>query len=119
MMELLNGLPDNVIGIVGSGTITAEDYDTVLIPAIHEKLKKYIKIRILYQLDTSYVHYELGAFLEDAKVTWHTFSFEKVAVVSDVHWIRDGVNLYKLFMQMPIKVFSNNEIEKAKEWVIE
>jgi hypothetical protein len=56
MMELMKGLPENVIGITGSGTITAEDYDTILIPAIHEKLKKYKKIRILYQLDTSYVH---------------------------------------------------------------
>ena len=118
-MELMKGLADNVLGIVGSGTITAEDYDTVLIPAIKDKLQKYKKIRILYQVDENYAHYELGAFLEDAKVTWHTFSFEKVAVVSDVHWIRDGVNLYKLFMPMPIKVFSNNEIEKAKEWVIE
>jgi SpoIIAA-like len=119
MMELMKGLPDNVIGIVGSGNITAEDYDTVLIPAIQEKLKNYKKIRILYQLDENYAHYELGAFLEDAKVTWHTLSFEKVAVVSDVHWIKDGVNLYKLFMPMPIKVFSNNEIEKAKEWISE
>jgi hypothetical protein len=41
MMELMKGLADNVIGIVGSGTITAEDYDTVLIPSIHEKLKNY------------------------------------------------------------------------------
>jgi len=53
MMELTKGLPDNVIGIIVSGTITAEDYDSVLIPAIHEKLKKYKKIRILYQFSTS------------------------------------------------------------------
>ncbi len=119
MMELMKGLPDNVVGIVGSGNITAEDYDTVLIPVIHEKLKIYKKIRMLYQLTKDYTHYELGAFLEDTKVTWHTFSFEKVAVVSDVHWIRDSVNLYRLFMPMPIKVFGNNEMEKAKEWVIE
>lgn len=31
MMELMQGLPDNVLGIIGSGTITGEDYDTVLI----------------------------------------------------------------------------------------
>ena|SRR5665647_909623 len=119
MMELMKGLPDNVIGIVGSGNITAEDYDTILIPTIHEKLKNFKKIRMLYQLNKDYTHYELGAFLEDAKVTWHTFSFEKVAVVFDVQWIRNGVNLYKLFMPMPIKVFSNNEFEKAKEWISE
>lgn len=28
MMELMQGLPDNVLGIIGSGTITGEDYDT-------------------------------------------------------------------------------------------
>ena len=117
MMELTKGLPDNVIGIIGSGKITAEDYDSVLIPAIHDKLKKYKKIRILYQLDTSYVHYELGAFLEDAKVTWHTFSFEKVAVVSDVHWINDSVNVFKFIIPVQVKVFGNNELENAKEWI--
>jgi hypothetical protein len=38
MMELMKGMPDNVIGIVGSGTITAENYDTILIPAMKDKL---------------------------------------------------------------------------------
>jgi hypothetical protein len=59
MMELLKDLQDNVICIVGSGNITAEDYDKVLIPAIYEKLKNYKKIRILHQLDENYAHYEL------------------------------------------------------------
>ena len=52
-MELMKDLPDNVLGIVGSGTITGEDYDTVLIPAMKDKLQKYKKIRILYQFSTS------------------------------------------------------------------
>jgi hypothetical protein len=30
MMELIQGLPNNVLGIIGSGTITGKDYDTVL-----------------------------------------------------------------------------------------
>ena len=117
MMELMKGLPDNVIGIVGSGTITAEDYDTVLIPAIHEKLKNYKKVRILYQLTEDFTHYELGAYLEDAKVSWHTLSFEKVAVVSDVHWINDSVNVFKFIIPVPVKVFSNSELDKTKVWV--
>ena len=117
MMELMKGLPDNVIGIVGSGTITAEDYDNVLIPAIKDKLQKYKKVRILYQLNKDFTHYELGAYLEDAKVSWHTFSFEKVAVVSDVHWINDSVNVFKFIIPVQVKVFGNNELEKAKEWI--
>jgi hypothetical protein len=119
MMELMKGLPDNVLGIIGSGTITEEDYDTVLIPAMKDKLQKHKKIRILYQLNKDFVHYALDAYLEDAKVTWHTLSFEKVAVVSDVHWINDSVNVYGLIIPVQVKVFSNSELDKAKAWVIE
>ena len=47
------------------------------------------------------------------------FHLEKVAVVSDVHWINDSVNVFKFIIPVPVKVFSNNELEKAKAWVIE
>ena len=53
MMELMRGLPDNILGIIGSGTITEEDYDTVLIPAMKDKLQRHKKIRVvnLYSID--------------------------------------------------------------------
>ena len=64
MMELIQGLPDNVLGIIGSGTITGEGYDTVLIPAMKDKLQRHKKIRMLYQLKTDFPHYALDAYLE-------------------------------------------------------
>jgi hypothetical protein len=59
MMELMQGLPDNVLGIVGSGTITGEDYDTVLIPAMKDKLQRHKKIRMLYQLNNLYTMHSM------------------------------------------------------------
>ena len=118
-MELMQGLPDNVLGIIGSGTITGEDYDTILIPAMKDKLQRHKKIRLIYQLNKNFVHYSLDAYLEDAKVSWHTLSFEKVAVVSDVHWINDSVNVFEFIIPVPVKVFSNNELDKSIAWVIE
>jgi hypothetical protein len=50
-------------------------------------------------------------------VSWHTLSFEKVAVVSHVHWINDSVNIFKFINLAQVKVFVNNELEKAKEWI--
>jgi len=119
MMELMQGLPDNVLGIIGSGTITGEDYDTVLIPAMKDKLQRHKKIGMLYQLNKDFMHYALDAYVEDAKVSWHTFSLEKVAVVSDVHWINDSVNVFKFIIPVQVKVFSNNEFDKAKAWISE
>ena len=34
MIEIIQGLPDNALGIIGSEKIKKEDYDTVLIPTI-------------------------------------------------------------------------------------
>jgi hypothetical protein len=56
MMKHMQDLPDNVIGIIGSETITAEDYDPVLIHAMKDKLQRHKKIRILYQMNKEFVH---------------------------------------------------------------
>lgn len=117
-MELIQGLPDNILGIIGSGTTTGEDYDSVLIPAMKDKLQRHKKIRMLYQLNKDFNHYTLDAYLEDAKMSWHTLSLEKVAVVSDVHWINDSVDVFKFIIPVKVKVFSNYEIDKAQAWVI-
>ncbi len=118
-MEIIPDLPDNVVGVSGSGTITGEDYDNILIPALKDKLKKYDKIRLIYQLKDNFSHYTLDAYLEDSKVSWHMFSFEKVAVVSDVHWINDSIKLFRVIIPIPVKLFSNVELDKAKVWVSE
>ncbi len=47
------------------------------------------------------------------------FEFEKVAVVSDIHWMNDSVKLFRFLMPVPVKIFSNDELDKAKAWVSE
>ena len=56
MMEIIQGLPENVVGVVASGKVTGEDYDNVLIPEIMEKIEKYKKIRMLYQAGRDFSH---------------------------------------------------------------
>jgi hypothetical protein len=57
------------------------------------------------------------AYLEDTKVTWHITSIEKVAVVSDVHWINDSIKIFRFIIPISVKLFSNDELDKAKVWV--
>ena len=84
-----------------------------------DKLQRHKKIRLIYQLNKDFVYYSIDAKLEDAKLSLHTLSLEKVAVVSDVHWINDSVNIFKLIIPVSVKVFNNSEFVKAKAWVIE
>jgi len=47
-------LPDNVLGVSSEGKITGTNYETVLIPAIEKKLKEHKKIRMVYDLGSSF-----------------------------------------------------------------
>jgi hypothetical protein len=55
MIKMLNDFPDNVLAVSAEGKITGTDYETVLIPAIEEKLKTNKKIRMLYQLGSNFM----------------------------------------------------------------
>ncbi|MGB5366203.1 MAG: STAS/SEC14 domain-containing protein, partial [Polyangiales bacterium] len=85
MIELMTDLPDRVLGLRARGEVTADDYRTVLVPAIEERLSKHRKVRLLYVIGDEFKGYSGGAAWEDAKVGMkHLTSFERVAVVTDV-----------------------------------
>ena len=50
MIELLPDLPDPIVGLLASGQVTAQDYESVVIPAIESKLQAREAVRIWYQL---------------------------------------------------------------------
>ena len=118
MMKLLANLPDNVVGITASGEVDAKDYETVLMPAIESALKKRDRIRVLYQLTPEFSGFTPGAMWDDAKLgVSHWKSFEKVAVVTDVHWIAHAIRMFAFAWPAPIRVFSNKEQPDAGKWI--
>ena len=120
MMDLMQNLPDHVVGIIASGEVTANDYETFLVPAIEAKLVGQGKLRILYQLGPEFKGFTSGAMWDDLKLgVAHLTAWEKVAVVTDVDWISNATRLFGFAMPCPVKVFSNKEIADATRWVAE
>jgi len=119
MMKILANLPDNVVGIRASGEVNARDYETVLMPAIESALKKHDRIRMLYQLTPEFSGFTAGAMWDDAKVgVSHWKAWEKVAVVTDVHWVAHAIRMFTFAMPCPAKVFSNMEHADAEKWIV-
>ena len=123
MLEPISGLPDNVLGFTAEGKITSEDYETILIPAVEEKLKNNDKVRLLYHLGDEFEGFEAGAMWDDAKVGLaHITEWEKIAIVTDVNWIRHAGKIFGFAIETmsapgDVKVFHNNEIDVAIEWI--
>jgi hypothetical protein len=57
---------------------------------------------------------------DDAKLGMkHLTGWEKMALVSDVEWIRRAVKIFGLAIPGHIRVFHNSELAEAKRWVAE
>ncbi len=118
-MKLLSHLPDNVVGIAASGQVDANDYETVLIPAIEMALQKHRRIRLLYQLGPEFNGFTTGAMWDDAKVGLaHWKAWERVAVVTDVPWVAHATRMFKFLMPSVVRVLSLNEQADAEKWIV-
>ena len=120
MIESIPDLPDNVLGFSASGTVTARDYEALIIPAVEAMFARHDKIRLLYHLGPDVTGFEAAAMWDDARVGLRHFSgWERIAVVSDVDWIRGAMRLFGLAMPGEVRVFQNAELAAATRWISE
>jgi hypothetical protein len=120
MLKIINDLPENVLGIEGEGEVTGLDYETVLIPAVEEKLKTNKKISLLYHLGGNFTGFDLKAMIDDASIGMkHLSAWDKIALVSDHQLINIFAKFFGYFLSGKVRVFKNAELEVAKEWIAE
>ena len=118
MLKIMNDLPDNVLGVSAEGKITGNDYETVLIPAVEEKLKANKKISMLYHLGNSFSGFDLSAMIDDAKIGMkHLSAWEKIALVSNHEMINTFAKFFGYMMSCELRIYKNSELEDAKKWV--
>ncbi len=118
MIEIMEGLGDNVVGIVAKGRVTRNDYLEVVIPAIEKLLKRKAKLRLYYELGSEFTGIDLGAGWEDLKIgIEHLSRWEQVAVVTDVAWIRHVVGAFRFLMPGELRVFATAHASEARSWI--
>jgi hypothetical protein len=64
MIEMIDGLPDNVVGIIAKGRVTNNDCDKILKPAMESTLKRHDKVRLYYEIGCRFP----GAAWEDLRI---------------------------------------------------
>jgi len=120
VIETLKDFPDNVAAFVCHGRVTKDDYETVLIPDIKEMLARHDKLRVYYETAADFSGVDLGAVWDDTKVgLGHFFSWERLAVVTDVDWIKHTVNFFGFLMPAQLRTFSTTEAAAAREWIVQ
>jgi hypothetical protein len=120
VIEALKEFPSKVVAFACKGHVTRDDYETVLIPAVEEALQQQGKVRLYYQIDPDFSGIDPGAVWEDFKVGMeHAFRWERIAVVTDVDWIRHTIRVFSFVIPAPVRIFPLDEQAKAREWIVE
>lgn len=118
MIETLDGFPDNVAAFACHGQVTKDEYETVLIPTINERLERHDKVRIYYEVAADFSGMDPGAAWEDTKVGFkHFLRWERFAVVTDVEWIKHTTKFFGFLMPGELREFTTAEAGQAREWV--
>lgn len=118
MIEMIEGLGDGVIGARAVGKVTAEDYESALIPAVESALETRDKARMLYVLGPEFDGYDGEAALDDARMGMHHWAdFERIAVVTDHGAYRTAIKGFGFLMPGEVHVFAVDELDAAKDWI--
>jgi len=119
MIEQLSGFPDTILAFVCHGQVTKEDYENVIIPAAEKAIKAHDKVRLYYELGKEFAGIEPAAMWEDFKVGMgHWSQWERIAVVTDVDWIKYAVQAFGFLMPGKLQVFPTGEAEAARAWIV-
>ena len=114
MIKIIEGLPRNVVGIAAKGRVTMRDCREVLIPAMKKRLKRHGKIRLYYELGSRFP----GAGWDDLDLgIERAVRCERVAIVTDIAWVRLTVKAVRFLIPSEIRVFSTIEAEEGRAWI--
>jgi hypothetical protein len=114
MIELIEGLPRNVVGIAVRGRVTKEECGAVLAPAIQKSLRWRDKIRLYYELGSRFP----GSGWDDLDIGFDQATrCERIAIVTDIAWVRLTVKAIRFLIPGAIRVFATEEAATARAWI--
>ena len=120
MIEVIEGLPDNVLGFKAIGEVTGADYEDTLIPAVLAMSERLHHVRLLYVLGVEFTGIDAKAMVEDAMLGVSRYAaWERVAVVTGEAWLRLAVQALHLIMPGHLRLFSNQDLPQAQAWLSE
>jgi len=116
MIRILDDMPAGVIGFEASGKLAADDYRTVILPAL-VKAAESGEVRFLIVM-RDFQGMSGGALWQDLKVgVEHLRAWKRIALVTDIEWMRHMTDLFGWMTPGETRSFSLAERDDAEAWV--
>ncbi|PRQ03951.1 STAS/SEC14 domain-containing protein [Enhygromyxa salina] len=118
MLEQIPRLSPNVTAIKAIGTVTKADYQEVVEPILDQARHENRRIRLLYQFGPEFDRFTGGGVWEDVRIGLSALRLlDACAIVTDVEWIRQSVDITRFMVPFPVRVFENSQLDAAAAWL--
>ncbi len=116
--EILKDFPPDVVAVVAHGHLDREDYTKTLVPLTDKTIAREGRINLYYELGADFTGFSAGAAWNDARLgLLHLGDFARIAVVTDVEWVRLGVKMFAPLMASKLHLFHLSERDEARAWL--
>lgn len=119
MIEIMTEREGNIIGLRASGTLSAGDYEQVLLPRLEALARRFETIRALFYMDPGFKGWDLPAAWANTKLDLRfRHNLEKVAIIGAPAWEEWCVKFAAgLLMRGELRTFRKEQLDDAWRWV--
>lgn len=115
MIKELNGLPTGVIGFKATGTLRAEDYRDVILPAL-KRASASGEVRFVIVIP-EFQGMSGGAVWQDLKLgIEHLRAWKRIALVTDIEWMDHMAALFGWMTPGKLRRFPLAQRDEAVAW---
>ncbi|MGE3661140.1 MAG: STAS/SEC14 domain-containing protein [Pseudonocardia sp.] len=119
MIELIEALPEGIVGFRAGATITREEYDRVVVPVIDRAVAAGEHLRALCVVEDG-LTLAPSAVWEDVSLGLRAMSLiDGAAVVSDNGLVAAACRVAAVLLPYPLRVFGGTERDAAVAWLRE
>lgn len=108
----------NVAAFRALGEVTANDYKTVIVPAVTQLAEQINEINFLFLIDTEIGNFTAGAWLEDALIGLRNLGkWDRAAIVTDSKYAITFTNGFSYIAPGEFRGYTKDRFEEALNWV--
>ena len=120
MIQLIESLPSGTLGFSCSGRLSGEEMQRRVIPSIEGALLEFDHVKVMVVFEPSFEGLSLEAVWDDTNFGLrHWDGLEKLAVVTNLGWVRNGMRALAVLLPCPVHLFSLEEQDNARRWLSE
>jgi stage II sporulation SpoAA-like protein len=118
VIERISDIPAGIFGVRATGTLTTEDYETVVEPVVDDVTRHRTRLRCLVEVGPDFTGVTPAAAWEDVRLGLRAMrAFDGCAVLTDHDRVAAASRVAAFLMPCPVRVFAPGERAAAVEWL--